>query len=133
MVLQSRKESEPYSEYALDFINDMRKVDPFIVEAYEVLGKERIEELDYRQKKIKEELILSERKGNKVIRLIKNYFQIGCKYSNEAIVEEMTRIFEKLNIHPEKEIKPSIILDYFQAVPFKSNGKRGYLLVSELI
>ena len=124
---------EPYSEYALDFINDMRKVDPFIVEAYEVLGKERIEELDYRQKKIKEELILSERKGNKVIRLIKNYFQIGCKYSNEAIVEEMTRIFEKLNIHPEKEIKPSIILDYYQAVPFKSNGKRGYLLVSELI
>ena len=124
---------EPYSEYALDFMNDMRKVDPFIVDAYEVLGKERIEELDYSQKKIKEDLILSERKGNKVIRLIKNYFQIGCKYSNEAIVEEMTRIFEKLNIHPEKEIKPSIILDYYQAVPFKSNGKRGYLLVSELI
>ena len=124
---------EPYSEYALDFINDMRKVDPFIVDAYEVLGKERIEELDYSQKKIKEDLILSERKGNKVIKLIKNHFQISCKYSNESIVEEVTRIFDKLNIHPEKEIKPSIILDYYQAVPFKSNGKRGYLLVSELI
>ena len=34
---------EPESEYALDFINDMRKIDPFIVDAYEVLGKERIE------------------------------------------------------------------------------------------
>ena len=124
---------EPYSEYALDYINSIRAIDPFIVEAYEVLGKERIEELDYSQKKIKEELILSERKGNKVIKLIKNYFQIGCKYSNESIVEEVTRIFEKLNIHPEKEIKPSIILDYYQAVPFKSNGKRGYRLVSELI
>ena len=124
---------EPYSEYALDYINSIRAIDPFIVGAYEVLGKERIEELDYSQKKIKEDLILSERKGNKVIKLIKNYFQIGCKYSNESIVEEVTRIFEKLNIHPEKEIKPSIILDYYQAVPFKSNGKRGYLLVSELI
>lgn len=43
----------PYSEYALDFINDMRKIDPFIVEAFETLGKERIEELNYSKKKIK--------------------------------------------------------------------------------
>ena len=124
---------EPFSEYALDYINDMRKIDPFIVEAYEVLGKERIEELKYNQKKMNEEIILAERKGNKVVRLIKNYFSIGKDYLNDTIVNEISRIFETLNIHPEKEIKPSIILDYFQAVPFKSNGKRGYRLVSELV
>ena len=124
---------EPFSEYALDFINDMRKIDPFIVDAWEVLGAERLEELKYNKKKMNEEMILAERKGNKVVRLIKNYFEIGKDYQNEAIVNEISRIFEILNIHPEKEIKPSIILDYYQAVPFKSNGKRGYRLVSELV
>ena len=124
---------EPFSEYALDYINDMRKIDPFIVDAYEVLGKERIEELKYNQRKMNEEMILAQRKGNKVVRLIKNYFSIGKDYLNDTIVYEISRIFDTLNIHPEKEIKPSIILDYFQAVPFKSNGKRGYRLVSELV
>ena len=133
MVQLLSEREEPESEYALDFMNDMRKIDPFIVDAYEVLGKERIEELKYNQKKMNEEMILAERKGNKVVRLIKNYFEIGKDYLNDTIVNEIARIFDRLNIHPEKEIKPSIILDYFQAIPFKSNGKRGYRLVSELI
>ena len=133
MVQLLSEREEPESEYALDFMNDMRKIDPFIVDAYEVLGKERIEELKYNQKKMNEEMILAERKGNKVVRLIKNYFEIGKDYLNDTIVNKISEIFERLNIHPEKEIKPSIILDYFQAIPFKSNGKRGYRLVSELI
>lgn len=133
MVQLLSEREEPQSEYALDFMNDMRKIDPFIVDAYEVLGKERIEELKYNQKKMNEEMILAERKGNKVVRLIKNYFEIGKDYLNDTIVNKISEIFERLNIHPEKEIKPSIILDYFQAMPFKSNGKRGYRLVSELI
>ena len=124
---------EPTSEYALDFKNEMRKIDPFIVDAYEVLGKERIEEVKYNQKQLREDMIMAERKGNKVVRLIKNKFSVGSCYLNETIVNEFTRIFELLNIHPEKEIQPSIILDYFQAVPFKRNGKRGYNLVSEII
>lgn len=68
---------EPFSEYALDFINDMRKIDPFIVDAWEVLGAERIEELKYNQRKMNEEMILCQRKGNKVVLLIKNTFKIG--------------------------------------------------------
>lgn len=124
---------EPQSEYALDFTNYMRKIDPFIVDAYEVLGKERIEELKYNQKKINEDMILAERKGNKIVRLIKNYFRVGNDYLNDTIVNKISEFFERLNIHPEKEIKPSIILDYYQAVQIKKNGKRGYRLVSELI
>ena len=124
---------EPYSEYALDYINSVRVIDPFIVDAYEVLGKERIEELKYNQKKMNEEMILAQRKVNKVVRLIKNYFQIGCRYSNEAIVEELTRIFNLLHIHPEKEITPKIIKDYFQAVNCWVGKKKGYQLVSALV
>ena len=124
---------EPSSEYAFDFKNEMRKIDPFIVGAYEVLGRDRIEELKYNEKKINADIIMAERKGNKVVRLIKNKFSVGSGYLNETIVNEITKIFETLNIHPEKDIKPSIILDYFQAVPFKRNGKRGYKIVCAII
>ena len=133
MVQLLSEMENPYSEYALDFINDMRKIDPFIVEAFETLGKERIEQLNYSEKKIKEEMILSQRKGNKVIRLIKNTFKVGNKYSNEKIVNELTRIFKILNIHPEKTIKGSMIKDYFQVVDWRDGKSRGYQLVSELV
>ena len=123
----------PYSEYALDFINDMRKIDPFIVEAFETLGKEGIEQLNYSEKKINEAVILSQCKGNKVIRLIKNTFKVGNRYPNEKITNELTRIFEVLNIHPEEDIAPKIIMLYYQAVPFKSGDIRGYQLISELV
>lgn len=102
MVQQLSEMEVPYSEYALDYINDMRKIDPFIVEAFEILGKENIEELKYNERKIREKMILIQRKGNKVIRLIKNIFKVGNRYSNENIVNELTRIFKMLNIHPEE-------------------------------
>ena len=124
---------EPLSEYALNFINEIRKIDSFIVDAWELLGAERIEELKYNQKKINEEMILSERKGNKVIKLIKNTFNVGCRYSNETIVNELARIFELLNIRPEKEITPKMILDYFQSVKCWVGNKKGYQLISELV
>ena len=133
MVRLLSESEEPRSEYALDFANEMRKIDPLIVDAYEVLGKERIEELKYSQKKIKEEMILAERKGNRTVRLIKNSFKVGSRYSNETIVNELTRIFDLLKIHPEKEITPKMILDYFQATKCWIVKKKGYLLVSELI
>lgn len=133
MVQQLSEMEVPYSEYALDYINDMRKIDPFIVEAFETLGKENIEELKYNERKIREKMILIQRKGNKVIRLVKNIFKVGNRYSNEKIVNELTRIFEILNIHPEEDIKPKLIMLYYQAVPFKSGNIRGYKLISELV
>ena len=123
----------PYSEYALDYINDMRKIDPFIVEAFETLGKERIEELNYSERKIREEMILTQRKGNKVVRLVKNIFKVGNRYSNEKIVNELTRIFEMLKIHPEENIEPKVISLYYQAIPCWVGKKRGYQLISEIV
>lgn len=124
---------EPYTEYALDFINEMRKVDPFIVHAYELLGKERIEELKYNETKIGAEIIMTERKGNKAVRLVKNYFKTGCKYSNKDIVDKLTEIFSSLNLHPEEAIKPNTICQYFQALECWVGKGRGYLLISELV
>lgn len=133
MVQQLSEMEVPYSEYTLDYINDMRKIDPFIVEAFEILGKEIIEELKYNERKIREKMILTQRKGNKVIRLIKNIFKTGNRYSNEKIVNELTRIFKMLDIHPEEKIEPKLINIYYQVVPCWVGKNRGYQLISELI
>ena len=124
---------EPTSEYAMDFISDARKIDPFIVDAYEVLGKETIEALNYNEKRISAAMILAERKGNKVIRLVKTLFEVGHRYTNSTIVNKLTKIFDMLAIHPEKAITPKMILDYYQAVPCWIGKNKGYQLVSELV
>lgn len=124
---------QPYSEYDLDFINEIRKIDSPIVEAFELLGRERIEELKYNQKKMAEEVILAQRKGNRVVKLIKNSFTVGRTYTNEYITKELTRIFDKVHVHPEKRIKGAMIKDYFQTKVWHSNKSRGYTLISEII
>lgn len=124
---------EADSEYAMDFKNEIRKIDFFIVDAYDLLGKERIEELKYNKKKITEEMIMLQRKGNKVVKLIKNSFTVGRAYTNKFIEEELTRIFDMVHIHPEKPIKGSMIRDYFQTEDWRSKKSRGYRLVSAII
>lgn len=124
---------DPDSEYAMDFINEIRKIDPFIVEAFELLGRKRIEELEYNQRAIAEEMILVKRKGNKVVRIIKNSFIVGRAYTNDYITKELKRIFDMVHIHPEKPIKGTMINDYFQTVDWRSKKSRGYRLVSPII
>ena len=124
---------DPDSEYAMDFINEIRKIDPFIVEAFELLGRKRIEELEYNQRAIAEEMILVQRKGNKVVRIIKNSFIVGRAYTNDYITKELKRIFDMVHIHPEKPIKGKMINDYFQTVDWRSKKSRGYRLVSPII
>jgi hypothetical protein len=51
MVMLLSEIGEPDSEYAMDFKNEIRKIDFFIVDAYDLLGKKRIEELKYNKKK----------------------------------------------------------------------------------
>ena len=130
---------KPYSENDYDFINKIRQIDPRIVEAYEVLGKRKIEKLKYSSKGMEEEIILKQRKGVKVVKLIKNSFRVGCTYLNDDIENELKRIFNKVNIHPEKPIKPKMIKDYFITEVWKGWKKkykkysRGYKILSAKI
>lgn len=133
MVQLLNEIGEPDSEYAMDFKNEIRKIDFFIVDAYDLLGKERIEELKYNKKKITEEMIMLQRKGNKVVKLIKNSFTVGHAYTNKFIEEELKRIFNMVHIHPEKPIKGSMIRDYFLTMDWRKKDKRGYRLVSPII
>lgn len=126
---------EPLTEYDMDFINEIRKIDPILVEAYEELGIEAIREANYSEKKMKEALILNQMKCNSTVQLIKNSFRIGYKYKCSKIVAELNRIFEILKIHPNKPIRGETIKHYFDADPCKIGKKRerGYLLNAPLL
>ena len=124
---------QPLSENAFDFINKIRKIDPFIVEAFELLGRKGIEEQNYNQQKINEKIIMKQRRGNRAIRLIMNSFKVGNSYTNDYIKDELTRIFDMLQIHPERTIKGSMIKDYFQVEAWSNGKSRGYRLIMAVV
>lgn len=124
---------QPLSENAFDFINKIRKIDPLIVEAFQQLGKEGIEEQNYNQQKINEKIIMKQRKGNRAIRLIKNSFMVGNSYTNDYIKDELTRIFDMLQIYPERTVKGSMIKDYFQVEAWSNGKNRGYKLIMAIV
>ena len=124
---------QPLSENAFDFINKIRKIDPFIVEAFELLGRKGIEEQNYNQQKINEKIIMKQRRGNRAVRLIKNSFKAGNSYTNDYIKDELTRIFDMLEIHPERTIKGSMIKDYFQVEAWSNGKSRGYRLIMAIV
>lgn len=125
------------TEMELEYKRDLIAADSFIVEAYDTVGKEVIEKLKYSKKKITEAMIqkqYSEKAtGTEVIRLIKNSFTVGQKYTCKHIKEEITRIYALLNIHPPKTITSKTINDFFLVSECKVNKDRGYLFISESI
>lgn len=124
---------KPYSENDYDFINKIRQIDPQIVKAYEILGKREIEKLKYSSKMMEEKIILKQRKGNKVVRLIKNSFKEGHTYTYKYIEKELTRIFNRVKIHPEKPISHKMLNDYYRTEKRRDSKNRGYKIVSAII
>ncbi len=124
---------KPYSENDYDFINKIRQIDPQIVKAYEILGKREIEKLKYSSKMMEEKIILKQRKGNKVVRLIKNSFKEGHTYTYKYIEKELTRIFNRVKIHPEKPISHKMLNDYYRTEKKRDSKNRGYKIVSAII
>ena len=123
----------PYSENDYDFVNRIRQIDPIIVEAFEGLTKEEIEKCKYSPKKLKEAIIMKQRKGNKVVRIIKNSFKEGHTYTYKYIEKELTRIFNRVKIHPEKPISHKMLNDYYRTEKRRDSKNRGYKIVSAII
>lgn len=126
-----------YSEQEREFKAELRKADPFIVKAYEMLGADGIEELDYSYTKIKERMVivqyLAEAKGTEVIQLIKNSFKVGRKYRLDYIKKELIRIFDLLRVTPPNKITAQTINQYFNTQNAWIKKEKALLLVSEKI
>lgn len=122
------------TEMAMQFRNALHNADPLIVEAWEVLGKEIIEELNYNPKSIREKMILTlhekKAKSSDVIRMVNNSFKPRHWYSSRFIKQELRRIHELLGVPKNKAITAKAILQYFEATERRTNEARGYYLVS---
>lgn len=123
----------PYNEYDMAFIDEARHIDPLIVEAFDLLGKEAIEEMQFSNHAIQEAVILAKQNGDATLQLVRNSFRCGQKYKNTEIAKELTRIYGLLKIYPTKTVRGETILQYFHARPCKIGKKsdRGYYLSRE--
>lgn len=117
--------------------DELRKADPFIYEAYEEIGKEMIESLDYSVKRIKEAMILKQYRekteGTEFIQLIKNSFKVGQRYTKKHIKEELTRIYALTGVTPQKTITGQSIKEFFHVKEINTGGSRKFLLVESKI
>lgn len=125
------------TEMIRNYKDDLRKADPFIYEAYEEIGKEMIESLDYSVKRIKEAMILKQYRekteGTEFIQLIKNSFKVGQRYTKKYIKEELTRIYALTGVTPQKTITGQSIIEFFHVKEINTGGSRKFLLVESKI
>lgn len=117
--------------------NELRFADALTVDAYDLLGKEELERLDYSLKRIREAVILKRYSqqvcGTEFQLLIINSFAIRQRYSRAFIKEELIRIYELLGIQPRKNITANLIQDFFETeecwMGKKEKRERGILLI----
>ena len=125
------------TEMIRNYKNELRQADPFIYEAYEEIGKEMIESLDYSVKRIKEAMILKQYRekteGTEFIQLIKNSFTVGQRYTKKHIKEELTRIYALTGVTPQKTITGQSIIEFFHVKEINTGGSRKFLLVESKI
>ena len=125
------------TEMIRNYKNELRQADPFIYEAYEMIGKEMIESLNYSVKRIKEAMILKQYRekteGTEFIQLIKNSFKVGQRYTKKYIKEELTRIYALTGVTPQKTITGQSIKEFFHVKEINTGGSRKFLLVESKI
>lgn len=133
MVQQLELLGDCQTEMEWQFKRDLEQTDSFIVEAYDKIGKDKIENLKYNRKKIKEAMILADyhkkATGTEVLLFIANSFEVGKWYSAKYIKEELTRIFNLVGLNPKKAITSHTINDFFYAVQCKRQQTKGYQLI----
>jgi len=121
------------TELECQFKRDLAFADSYIVEAYDLLGKEIIEQLKYSVTKIRAAMILKKHQvkshATDAIQLVNTYFHPQQWYSARTIKERITEIFTILNIPITKAITSHTINEYFEAREQKKREGRGYFLI----
>lgn len=120
------------TEAEQQYKRDLQFADPLIVEAYDVLGKDEIEKLNYRVSKLRQAIIIKKHQENAcstdAIKLINATFYSQQWYSAYYIKKKLREVFQRLKIPHPKAITSHTINEYFIADEKKRKGKRGYFL-----
>ena len=135
-ILESLKDDMD-SHIIQSHIEELRRLDPFIVEAYEKIGREVIEINNYSPKRIKEAMIMKDYRekttGIEFVLLLKNSFQIGKCYTLKYIKAELVRLYKMLDISPKDAVTAQTIREFFQVENCKLKGQKALRIIESLI
>lgn len=122
---------------AMEHKRELIRTDAFIVQAYDELGKAKIEELKYSQPKIREAMILKKynenRTGTEFIEMVKNRFKAGQSYELSQINKIRDEIYSLLNMPPIKKKPKDFLSDFFELRDYWKNRQRALFLEYEKV
>lgn len=122
---------------AMEHKRELIRTDAFIVQAYDELGKAKIEELKYSQSPIREAMILKryndKRTGTEFIEMVKNRFKAGQSYELSQINKIRDEIYNLLNMPPIKKKPKDFLSDFFELRDYWKNRQRALFLEYEKV
>lgn len=122
---------------AMEHKRELIRTDAFIVQAYDELGKAKIEELKYSHPKIREAMILKKynenRTGTEFIEMVKNKFKTGQSYELSQINKIRDEIYSLLNMPPIKRKPKDFLSDFFELRDYWKNRQRALFLEYEKV
>jgi len=122
---------------AMEHKRELIRTDAFIVQAYDELGKAKIEELKYSQSPIREAMILKryndKRTGTEFIEMVKNRFKAGQSYELSQINKIRDEIYSLLNMPPIKKKPKDFLSDFFELRDYWKNRQRALFLEYEKV
>ena len=117
---------------AMEHKRELIRTDAFIVQAYDELGKAKIEELKYSQSSIREAMILKryndKRTGTEFLEMVKNRFKAGQSYELSQINKIRDEIYSLLNMPPIKKKPKDFLSDFFELRDYWKNRQRALFL-----
>lgn len=122
---------------AMEHKRELIRTDAFIVQAYDELGKAKIEKLKYSQSPIREAMILKryndKRTGTEFIEMVKNRFKTGQSYELSQINKIRDEIYSLLNMPPIKKKPKDFLSDFFELRDYWKNRQRALFLEYEKV
>lgn len=125
-------------EYESSIIQEYRNLlhtyNDLIVDAFELLGADKIIELNYSRPKIREAMLLKQHQdgisGLTFQKAIDNSFRIGSIHTRASIKSELIRLYKLFNIKHKSKITAETIKTYFEVVEAKKNKHQAFKLIA---
>ena len=122
------------TEADMQYVSDLRAADSFIVDAYELLGKDVIEKKDYSVTKLREAMILKRYEGKisgrTVLELVNNAFHAGQWYSRKDIKDKLTEIYKTTETRSPNSVTSLTIFEFYNASVSNKKNSKGFYLIS---
>lgn len=136
LILLSEDQNDYQSSIIQEYRNELYHYNPLIVEAFELLGADKIRELRYSRPKLKEAILLKQHneKTSGVVfqQAIENSFKVNTAYTRVDIKDELRRLYTLFNIKPTEAITAETIRKYYNVKPAKIKQKQALRLITRL-